>query len=155
MSPLSDIEIQRALGTLPGWARKGDALVKSYHFATFPDAIAFIGRVADVAEQMNHHPDIDIRYTKLHFVLTSHDAKGITNRDLALAKSIEDLAAELGRWVIRGMRRRTNSRLRQGVMPIPTTKGASLETPSCFLPIRCGCDRCSRAAAAVSFPCAT
>ena len=93
MSPLSDIEIQRALGTLPGWARKGDSLVKSYHFATFPDAIEFLNRLADAAEQMNHHPDIDIRYTKLHFVLTSHDAKGITNRDLALAKSIEDLAA--------------------------------------------------------------
>jgi 4a-hydroxytetrahydrobiopterin dehydratase len=43
---------------------------------------------------MNHHPDIDIRYTKLHFQLTSHDAKGITNRDIQLAKSIEELAAE-------------------------------------------------------------
>ena len=94
MSPLSDIEIQRALGSLPGWSRKGDALTKTYHFAAFPDGIAFVARVADIAEQMNHHPDIDIRYTKLHFQLTSHDAKGITNRDIQLAKSIEELAAE-------------------------------------------------------------
>jgi 4a-hydroxytetrahydrobiopterin dehydratase len=93
MSPLSDIEIQRALGGLPGWSRKGETLAKTYHFASFPDAIAFIGRVAEIAEQMNHHPDIDIRYTNVHFLLSSHDAKGITNRDVELAKSIEELAA--------------------------------------------------------------
>ncbi|MEP6765162.1 MAG: 4a-hydroxytetrahydrobiopterin dehydratase [Gemmatimonadaceae bacterium] len=93
MAPLSDIEIQRGLGTLPGWSRKGDTLVKGYHFATFPKGIDFIRRVADVAESMNHHPDIDVRYTKVNFVLSSHDAGGITERDLALARAIEDLAA--------------------------------------------------------------
>ncbi len=93
MPPLSDIEIQRALGALPGWSRKGNALTKSYHFAAFPDGIAFIAKVADIAEAMNHHPDIDIRYTKVHFVLSTHDAGGITAKDLELAKGIEDLAA--------------------------------------------------------------
>lgn len=93
MTSLSDIEIQRGLGTLPGWTRKGDALVKSYHFAAFPDGIAFIARVAEVAESMNHHPDIDIRYTKVQFALSSHDAGGITARDFALAKAIEEIAA--------------------------------------------------------------
>ena len=93
MTSLSDIEIQRGLGSLPGWARKGDALVKSYHFAAFPDGIAFIARVAEVAESMNHHPDIDVRYTKVQFALSTHDAGGITAADFALARSIEDLAA--------------------------------------------------------------
>ena len=93
MSALSDIEIQRGLGTLPGWSRKGDTLVKSYHFAAFPDGIAFVARVAEIAEAMNHHPDIDIRYTKVQFTLSSHDAGGITASDFALAKSIEELAA--------------------------------------------------------------
>ena len=93
MSPLSDIEIQRALGALPGWSRRGDTLVKSYHFATFPDGIAFIAKVAGIAESMAHHPDIDIRYTKVHFALSTHDAGGITTKDLALAKAIEELAA--------------------------------------------------------------
>ena len=95
MAPLSDIEIQRGLGSLPGWARKGNALVKSYHFATFPKGIDFIRRVADVAESMNHHPDIDVRYTKVSFVLSSHDAGGVTDRDFALASRIEELAASL------------------------------------------------------------
>jgi 4a-hydroxytetrahydrobiopterin dehydratase len=93
MTALSDIEIQRGLGALPGWARKGDTLVKSYHFAAFPDGIAFIARVAEIAETMNHHPDIDIRYTRVQFALSTHDAGGITTKDLALAKAIEELAA--------------------------------------------------------------
>ena len=93
MSALSDIEIQRALGALPGWSRKGDTLTKSYHFATFPAGIAFIARVAEIAESMAHHPDIDIRYTRVAFVLTTHDAGGITAKDLELAKAIEELAA--------------------------------------------------------------
>ncbi len=92
MSVLSDIEIQRALGGLPGWLRRGGVLTKTYHFARFPDGIAFIARVAEVAERMQHHPDIDIRYTDVQFQLTTHDAQGITVRDLDLARAIEDLA---------------------------------------------------------------
>ena len=93
MPALSDIEIQRGLGALPGWSRKSDTLVKAYHFAAFPDGIAFLARVAVVAESMSHHPDIDIRYTKVHFVLSTHDAGGITTKDFALAKAIEELAS--------------------------------------------------------------
>ncbi len=93
MTPLSDIEIQRSLGTLPGWARKGDTIIKTYHFATFPAGIAFLAQVAEVAETMQHHPDIDIRYTKVLFALSTHDAGGITTKDFALATAIEALAA--------------------------------------------------------------
>jgi 4a-hydroxytetrahydrobiopterin dehydratase len=93
MPALSDIEIQRGLGALPGWSRKGDTLVKSYHFATFPAGVAFIAQVADIAEAMQHHPDIDIRYTKVHFSLSTHDAGGITPKDFDLARAIEELAA--------------------------------------------------------------
>ncbi|WP_337169704.1 4a-hydroxytetrahydrobiopterin dehydratase [Gemmatimonas aurantiaca] len=92
-SALSDIEIQRALGPLPGWSRKGDAICKSYHFATFPAGIAFIARVAEVAERLQHHPDIDIRYTRVLFQLSTHDAGGITQKDFELASQIEALAA--------------------------------------------------------------
>lgn len=94
MPALSDIEIQRGLGALPGWSRKGNALTKTFHFAAFPDGIAFIARIAEIAESMNHHPDIDIRYTKVLFALSSHDAGGITARDFTLAREIEDLAAD-------------------------------------------------------------
>jgi len=93
MSPLSDIEIQRGLGALPGWSRKGNVLTKSYHFASFPHGIAFLTTVAERAETMGHHPDVDIRYTKVQFMLSTHDVGGITAKDFALAAAIEELAA--------------------------------------------------------------
>jgi len=89
---LSDLEIRRALGTLPGWARKGEALNKTYSFARFADGIRFVDQVAEVADSMNHHPDIDVRYTNITFSLSSHDAGGVTQRDLDLAKAIEQAA---------------------------------------------------------------
>jgi 4a-hydroxytetrahydrobiopterin dehydratase len=86
---LSDLEIQRALGRLGGWSRRGDVLVKSYTFASFSDSVAFVNRVAKTADAMNHHPDIDIRYTKVTCTLSTHDAGGITDDDLRLAEAIE------------------------------------------------------------------
>ena len=86
---LSDLEIQRALGALPGWTRRGDALVKTFARPTFADGIAFVGRIAHEAEAMDHHPDLDVRYTKITCSLSSHDAGGITQRDLDLAAKID------------------------------------------------------------------
>jgi 4a-hydroxytetrahydrobiopterin dehydratase len=88
---LSDLEIQRALGSLAGWSRRGDALSKTFIFDRFADAIAFVDRVAKVADEMDHHPDIDIRYTKVTMVLSTHDAGGITSSDLKLAERIESV----------------------------------------------------------------
>jgi 4a-hydroxytetrahydrobiopterin dehydratase len=86
---LSDIAIQRALGTLNGWSRRGDALVKTYQFNAFPGGIEFVRKVAELAERADHHPDIDIRYTKITMALSTHSAGGITQKDLDLAKEID------------------------------------------------------------------
>ena len=94
MSALSDIEIQRSLGSLPGWSRKGEALTKTYHFAAFPDGIAFIARVAEIAEKMNHHPDIDIRWNRVTLVLSTHSERGLTQNDFELAHRINDVAGQ-------------------------------------------------------------
>lgn len=88
---LSDLEIQRALGGLPGWSRRGEVLTRTYTLRNFPEVIAFVGRIAEEAERMNHHPDLDIRYNKLTCTLSTHDAGGITTRDLELAAAIEKL----------------------------------------------------------------
>jgi 4a-hydroxytetrahydrobiopterin dehydratase len=88
---LSDLEIQRALGRLPGWSRRADTLVKTYTFQRFADGIAFVNRVAKAADAMDHHPDIDIRYTKITCTLSTHDAGGVTDSDLKLADQIEKL----------------------------------------------------------------
>ena len=86
---LSDIAIQRELGSLSGWSRRGGAIVKTYQFRTFPEGIAFVGRVAQVAESAGHHPDIDIRYTKITCSLSTHDSGGITQKDLDLARAMD------------------------------------------------------------------
>ncbi len=86
---LSDIAIQRGLGSIPGWSRRGDVLTRLYQFKTFRDAIDFVDSVADACEAMNHHADIDIRYTKVTLTLSSHDAGGITSRDIDLARDID------------------------------------------------------------------
>jgi 4a-hydroxytetrahydrobiopterin dehydratase len=93
-SRLSDLEIQRALGSLPGWSRRRNVLTKTFTWPTFAQGIAFVTRVAKAADAMNHHPDLDIRYTKVTCALSSHDAGGITERDLKLAGEIEQVAAE-------------------------------------------------------------
>jgi len=89
---LSDIEVQRQLGTLTGWTRKGDSLVKTFAFATFMSGIAFVDRVAVAAEKMDHHPDLDIRYNKIHVTLSTHSAGGITINDVTLAREMDGIS---------------------------------------------------------------
>jgi 4a-hydroxytetrahydrobiopterin dehydratase len=90
---LSDVEIQRALSSLQGWTRRGDSLTKTFQFRTFMDAMKVVNAVAEEAERRNHHPDIDIRYSRLTFTLSTHDAGGITQADLELGAAIEKLAS--------------------------------------------------------------
>ena len=86
---LSDIAIQRELGGLAGWSRRGDALTRTYQFRNFAQSMEFVNRVAGLAESADHHPDIDIRYTKIRVALSTHDAGGITASDAKLASIIE------------------------------------------------------------------
>jgi len=88
---LSDIAIQRELGRLSGWSRRGDALVKTYQFPTYLGGIEFVNRVARAAEAADHHPDLDVRYAKVTCTLSTHSAGGITQKDLELAAEIERL----------------------------------------------------------------
>ena len=85
---LDDDEIDAALGGLPGWEREGDALVRTAALPSFPAAITVVDRVAAIAEERDHHPDIDIRWRTLTFRCSTHSAGGITELDTALAASI-------------------------------------------------------------------
>lgn len=93
---LTDDEISRQLQTLPGWQRVGDAITADIEAPTFPAAIALVGEVAEVAEEMNHHPDIDIRWRRTHWLLTTHDAGGLTQLDIEQAHRITALARSHG-----------------------------------------------------------
>lgn len=92
MAKLSAAEIVARVAELPGWSAAGDALAKTYTFPTFPAGIAFVDRVAQVAEEMGHHPDIAINYTRVTLRLSTHDEGGVTEKDIALAQRIEAMA---------------------------------------------------------------
>ncbi len=89
---LSETEVGRQLAHLPGWARSGEEIRKQYSFADFRTAIAFVNRVADLAEATQHHPDITISYNRVTLALTTHDAGGLTTNDISLAGQIERAA---------------------------------------------------------------
>jgi 4a-hydroxytetrahydrobiopterin dehydratase len=89
---LTEAELKVALQSLPGWSVETGAIVKTYKFGKFADGIAFVARLAKAADAMDHHPDIDIRYTKIRVALSTHDAGGITGMDTRLAGEIETLA---------------------------------------------------------------
>ncbi len=88
MTPLTESEIETQLRRLAGWQRRGREITRSFAFADFKGSIAFVNRVAGLADAMDHHPDIDIRYSKVTLTLTTHDAGGLTARDFALAEQI-------------------------------------------------------------------
>lgn len=90
---LSDIAIQRELGNLPGWSRRGDLITKTFQFRNFLSGINFVNAVAKAAETVDHHPDIDIRYTKIICSLSTHSAGGVTQKDLDLARQIDSVVA--------------------------------------------------------------
>ena len=90
---LSPAEIEDVLHAHPEWKLKEGKLVREWTFSGFPQAVAFVNRVAAIAEEANHHPDIDIRYNRVLLSLVSHDAGGITQRDAAM---VARLASEPG-----------------------------------------------------------
>ncbi|MDG6928456.1 MAG: 4a-hydroxytetrahydrobiopterin dehydratase [Nitrososphaerota archaeon] len=81
--------LERAVAGLDGWRLEGDFLVKTFEFETFMDGIRFVGRVARIAERLEHHPDVHIRYTSIKLALQSHDVGGVTERDVRLAGAID------------------------------------------------------------------
>jgi len=91
MTKLTGQEIQTALKDLPQWKQTGNAIQRIYEFPDFKQAMVFVNKMAEAAEEANHHPDIDIRYNKVTVALTSHDSGGVTGRDVKMAKRINGL----------------------------------------------------------------
>jgi 4a-hydroxytetrahydrobiopterin dehydratase len=89
MTRLSEDEIQSRLAALGGWERVGDVICRQFSFGDFGSAMAFANRVATLAEEVDHHPDILIEYKTVTLTLSSHDVGGLTERDFRLAARIE------------------------------------------------------------------
>jgi 4a-hydroxytetrahydrobiopterin dehydratase len=78
-----------ALSTLPEWSRSGEMISRTFAFKDFPAAMKFVNAVAELAEQAQHHPDVDIRWNKVTLALTTHDAGGLTEKDFELARQLD------------------------------------------------------------------
>ena len=95
MPLLSNTQIEEALATLPGWTREGDAIRKTFAFAGFPEAVAFVGRLVPGAEAADHHPDLTINYRRVTVLYTTHSAGGLTEKDVAGARIAEEEAGRV------------------------------------------------------------
>lgn len=93
-TPLTHEQIHGALTDLPGWEVEQGRLTTTREFGSFPDAVAFVDRVAEVAEDLDHHPDIDIRWRTVRLAVCTHDqGNQITGRDVDLARAVDALTA--------------------------------------------------------------
>ena len=99
MTKLSEAALEVELAALPGWTHdtERDAIHKRFTFRDFGEAFAFMTRVALEAEKADHHPDWSNVWNRVDILLTTHDAGGLTARDVALAKKIEAIAGGSGR----------------------------------------------------------
>lgn len=90
---LTAAQISEALDGLEGWSGDTEAITRTAELPSFPAAIAAVDKVAVVAEELDHHPDIDIRWRKVTFTCSTHSAGGVTNKDLELAGRINEILA--------------------------------------------------------------
>ena len=88
---LSAADLEQALRKLPGWTSRDEAIARIFQFGNFVEAMAFVNQVAVAAEAANHHPDIVINYNKVTLSLVSHDSGGVTQRDIRMAETINQI----------------------------------------------------------------
>ena len=91
MEVLTPAAVDAALAEGMAWDRQGDTLVKTRRGKDFADALAYVNAVGALAEEMNHHPDIDVRWNTVTLRLTTHSEGGLTHLDLDLARRIDSL----------------------------------------------------------------
>ena len=92
LAKMDEAGIVPALSALPQWRRAGEMISRTFEFKDFPAAMDFVNAVATLAEQAQHHPDIDVRWNKVTLALTTHDAGGLTRKDFALARQCDALS---------------------------------------------------------------
>jgi 4a-hydroxytetrahydrobiopterin dehydratase len=93
MAALSKPEIRDSLKNLPEWSFAGGAIHRKFNFKSFMPAIAFVNKIAEAAEQANHHPDIIINYSQVSISLSTHSESGVTQKDFQLAEAIDKIYA--------------------------------------------------------------
>ena len=92
MATLTDEEIEARLSGLDGWERDGDAITRTFKFKDFVGSVNFVNRITPIAEEINHHPDLEISWNTVVVSLSTHSQGGITENDFDLATRIDGVA---------------------------------------------------------------
>ena len=92
MARLSDADIEERLAGLDGWERSGDTITKQFDNGDFKGSVDFVNRLTPEAEDMNHHPDLEISWSTVTVSLSTHSEGGLTDNDFELARRIDALA---------------------------------------------------------------
>ncbi|MEJ0090050.1 MAG: 4a-hydroxytetrahydrobiopterin dehydratase [Limisphaerales bacterium] len=95
MPALTTKQINLHLKSIPAWLKRSKTIHRTFKFEDFLQSIALVNRVAQKAQKLNHHPDIDIRYNKVTLKLTTHDEGGLTGKDFLLAKQCDAVFAKV------------------------------------------------------------
>ncbi len=88
---MSDKEIERRLGELDSWVRKGNTIERDFRLKDFAESLVFVNAVAEIAEKRNHHPDIGISWNRVTMSITTHAQGGLTDSDFDLATDIDKI----------------------------------------------------------------
>jgi len=96
MGKLATADVDRRLAALPGWSRDADAISRTFVFPSFPDAIAFVTRLAFEAQAADHHPDLRVSYKKVTVVWSAHSEGGVTEKDFDGARKSDQTASTFG-----------------------------------------------------------
>ena len=90
--PLSDEQIEEGLSGLDGWSREGDAIAREFDRGDFVGSVRFVDSIVEPAEEMGHHPDVEISWSTVKVIVTTHSEGGLTDADFELARRIDQLA---------------------------------------------------------------
>lgn len=94
MSALTTKQINLRLKAVPSWSKRAQAILRTFKFEGFLQSIDFVNRIGRKAQKVNHHPDIDIRFDKVTLKLTTHDERGITEKDFSLARQCDEVLSK-------------------------------------------------------------
>jgi 4a-hydroxytetrahydrobiopterin dehydratase len=94
MRALTAKQVSLQLRAVPRWSKRAQTIIRTLKFEGFLKGINFVNRIARKAQELNHHPDIDIRFDKVTLKLTTHDAGGITEKDFSLARECDEVFAK-------------------------------------------------------------
>jgi len=88
---LSEDQLARELASMKGWERRDNSIRKTFAFKDFKESVEFLGMIRPIADAMNHHPDACVKYNRVEVELTTHDEGGVTEKDVQLARKIDEI----------------------------------------------------------------